>query len=254
MRSASSAMAVRAMRQASTIASWPSGTRRERKRSGRWSHARSIGASCGDWGGTGTRVTFGGGASALAPCQPAPSSPMTAGSSPARVPATRSRKIRIVSVLPAAGPARRRLRHRAGRRRRGRPSRGADPEFRASACRAPTSDDRVALVSPTRLFAGKTLPPERFPVRAQRDMYTRLGDQTSCGRAASAEWSPPLSTWFSRSGSSIFARRRAASSGAKGPRAGDSRQVSSGASRLSKRSSIRRQGCKRRLRPTGHSA
>jgi hypothetical protein len=48
MRSASSAMAFEAVQRASTMESYPSRMRRERKRSGRWSETRSIGLRCGE--------------------------------------------------------------------------------------------------------------------------------------------------------------------------------------------------------------
>src|SRR6056297_3900379 len=80
-RSGSSAKAFQAWQQASTMASKSGKTRRLRKRSRSRSQTRSIGFSCGEQGGRGTKVTFGGTLRALAPCQPARSRTMTACSS-----------------------------------------------------------------------------------------------------------------------------------------------------------------------------
>src|SRR6056297_519268 len=81
MRSGSLAKAFQAWQQASTMASKSGKTRRLRKRSRSRSQTRSIGFSCGEQGGRGTKVTFGGTLRALAPCQPARSRTMTACSS-----------------------------------------------------------------------------------------------------------------------------------------------------------------------------
>src|SRR6056297_990496 len=59
-RSGSSAKAFQAWQQASTMASKSGKTRRLRKRSRSRSQTRSIGFSCGEQGGRGTKVTFGG--------------------------------------------------------------------------------------------------------------------------------------------------------------------------------------------------
>src|SRR6056297_3384984 len=80
-RSGSSAKAFQAWQQASTMASKSGKARRLRKRSRSRSQTRSIGLSCGEQGGRGTKVTFGGTLRALAPCQPARSRTMTACSS-----------------------------------------------------------------------------------------------------------------------------------------------------------------------------